>query len=263
MDDTSTEAPGATEAPGESGEDEERDPEPGAPRLDRLPWPDVTAHLRRDPRLVLPVGTVLQHGPHLPLSTDTVIVERLAREVCARRRVLLAPTVAYGVCSRAEADYAGTSPLEPKTLHRVLNELVGAWESQGVEEIVLLTAHGYGRHMGALASVMSESARIRAVDLTTVDLESFRTGASGPEHAGEVETSLMLHLAPELVWMERAEDVALPAERMAELTEGPGLAPPPGGVGIVGTPTRATAENGRRIYEHLVETLDKRIFAPT
>lgn len=261
MDDASTEGPGSTEAPGESGEGS--DPGPGAPRLDRLPWPDVAAHLRDDPRLVLPVGTLLQHGPHLPLSTDTVIVERLAREVCARRNVLLAPTVAYGVCTRVERDYAGTAPLEQKTLHRALNDLVGAWESQGVEEIVLLTAHGHGRHVGALAAVMAESARIRAVDLTSMGVESFRTGAPGPEHAGEVETSLMLHLAPELVWMERAKDVEIPPERMAELAEGPALAPPPGGVGIVGTPTRATAENGRRIYEHLVETLDQRIFAPS
>lgn len=232
----------------------------GAPRLDRLPWPDVVAHLKRDPRLVLPVGTTLQHGPHLPLSTDTLIVSRLAGELCSRHGVLMAPALPYGACSARERGYAGTSALERKTLHRVLNDLVGTWESQGVDEIVLLTAHGYGPHVSALATAMSESARIRAVDLTRMDLEGFRSGPPGPEHAGEVETSLMLHLAPELVRMDRAEDVILAADRVDELTEGSGPVPPPGGMGIVGAPTRATADNGRRIYEHMVEALDERIF---
>lgn len=233
-----------------------------APRLDRLPWTEVVERLRRDARLVVPVGTTLQHGPHLPLSTDTIIVTRVAEELCARREVLLAPTLPYGACSAGERGYAGTAALERKTLHRVLNDLVGTWEPQGIDEILFLTAHGFGPHVSALATAMSEEARIRAIDLTSMDLEAFRTGPGGPEHAGEIETSLMLHLAPELVRMDRAEDVILPEERLAELMEGSQPVPPPGGIGVVGAPTRATAENGRRIYEHLVETLDERIFAP-
>lgn len=159
-------------------------PRPDAPRLERLSWPEVVAHLQEDSRLVLPVGTLLQHGPHLPLSTDTIIVSRLAGELCARHGVLLAPTLPYGANSRRERAYAGTAALERKTLHRVLNDLVGTWEPQGVDEILLLTAHGYGPHVSALATAMSEHARIRAVDLKTVDLERFRSGPRGPEHAG-------------------------------------------------------------------------------
>lgn len=222
----------------------------------------MAEHIRRDPRLVVPVGTTLQHGPHLPLSTDTVIVSRLAEELCSRHRVLLAPTLPYGAVSGRERGYAGTGALERKTLHRVLNDLVGTWEPQGIEEIILFTVHGYGPHVSALATAMGDGARIRVIDLHTLDLERFRTGPPGPEHAGEVETSLMLHLAPELVRMDRAEDVVLPSDRVQHLLEGAQPVPPPGGPGIVGAPTRATADNGRRIYEYVVERLGKRIFSP-
>jgi creatinine amidohydrolase len=119
------------------------------------------------------VGTCLQHGPHLPLGTDTVIVERLAEDVSRRTGVLLAPTLSYGVASATEREYAGTASLERKTLHRVLNELVDAWERQGLEEIILMTAHGYGPHIQALAAVLADTVRVRAVDIHAIDLTSF------------------------------------------------------------------------------------------
>ncbi len=137
---------------------------PNAARLDRLTWPEAAAWFRRDPRLLLPVGTCLQHGPHLPLGADTIVVERLAEAVSEKTGILVAPTLAYGVTSDIERSYAGTAALERKTLHRVLNELVDSWERQGLEEIVLMTAHGYGPHIQAMAAVVADFVRVRAVD---------------------------------------------------------------------------------------------------
>lgn len=229
-------------------------------RLSELTWRRVAERLREDPRLLVPVGSLLQHGPHLPLGTDILIATRLAEEISRRHEVLLAPTLPYGAASERDADYAGTAPLRGKTLHRTLNELVSAWEEQGVEEFVLLTSHGYGPHLQALATVASDAARVRSVDLHAVDLSAFLEGHQGGEHAGELATSLMLHLAPARVRMEEAEDLELPTEAVGQLRVGEEPIPPPGSSGVVGRPSLASAEKGRRIFEYLVEFLGERVF---
>lgn len=231
------------------------------PRLAELTWRQAAARLRRDPRMLVPVGGLLQHGPHLPLGTDTLIVTRLAEEIARRQDVLLAPTLPYGAGSERDAEYAGSAPVRGKTLHRTLNELVSAWEKHGVEEFVLLTSHGYGPHLQALATVASDAARVRAVDLHAVDLSEYLEGHQGGEHAGEMATSLMLHLAPDLVRREEAEDLDLPPEAVGQLRVGEEPVPPPGSSGVVGRPSLASEEKGRRIFEHLVSFLGERVFA--
>lgn len=229
-----------------------------AARLDCLTWPEAAAWFRRDPRLLLPVGTCLQHGPHLPLGSDTIVVERLAEAVSERTGILVAPTLAYGVSSDIEQAYAGTASLERKTLHRVLNEFVDSWERQGLEEIVIMTAHGYGPHIQAMAAVVADFVRVRAVDIHAIDLAAFLQGGSGPEHAGEMDTAIMMYLAPELVRTDCVEDEPAEEARSAVKDE---PVPPPGSPGVVGRPSLATADNGRRICEYLVDYISRRIDA--
>ncbi len=228
-------------------------------RLDRLSWTKAAEWFRRDPRLLLPVGTCLQHGPHLPLGTDTLLVEHLAADLAERTGILLAPTLPFGVCSELERAYAGTAALERKTLHRVLNELVGSWERQGLEEIILMTTHGYGPHIQAMAAVLAHIVRVRALDIHAIDLGAFLVGGEGNEHAGEMETALMLHLAPELVRTGAIED--FPRAVVGRRTAPEEPVPPPGSPGVVGRPSSATAENGRRMYEFLLEYIAMRLDA--
>lgn len=232
----------------------------GPVRLEHLTWPEAADHLRRDPRILLPVGATLQHGPHLPLSTDSLIATRLADTLSARHRVLTAPTIRYGVVSDTEAGYAGTASLDRKTLHRSLNELIGAWENQGAEEFVLVTSHGYGPHIAAMATVVSERARIRAVDIHSVNLEDHLETNAREQHAGELDTSLMLHLAPELVRTDRIVDVPL-AEEDGPRVVGEEPVPEPGTPGVVGSPSLASEEKGRRVFEHLVRVIGDRVLA--
>lgn len=229
-------------------------------RLADLTWREAVRHLREDPRLLVPVGVLLQHGPHLPLGTDTLVVTRLAEEISRREGVLVAPTLPYGAGSERDGEYGGSAPLRGKTLHRILNELVAAWESHGVEEFVLLTTHGYGPHLQAMATVASERARVRAVDVHAVDLSDFLETHHGGEHAGELATSLLLHLAPEKVRREEMEDLDLPVEVVGQLRVGEEPVPPPGSPGVVGRPSRASAEKGRAVFEYLVEFLGERVF---
>lgn len=229
-------------------------------RLAELTWKEAAEHLQGDPRLLLPVGVLLQHGPHLPLGTDSIVVTRLADEISRRYGVLRAPTLAYGAGSDRDGEYAGSAPVRGKTLHRTLNELVSVWEGHGVEEFVLLTTHGYGPHLQALATVASDTARLRAVDLHAIDLSDYLDCHQGGEHAGELATSLMLHLRPELVRREEIEDAELPTEMVGQLRVGEEPVPPPGSTGVVGCPSAASEAKGAEIFEYLVEFLGERIF---
>lgn len=229
-------------------------------RLAELTWRGAAEHLKEDPRILLPVGVLLQHGPHLPLGTDSFVVTHLADEISRRFGVLRAPTLAYGAGSDRDGEYAGSAPLRGKTLHRTLNELVSVWESHGVEEFVLLTTHGYGPHLQALATVASETARVRAVDLHAIDLSDHLECHQGGEHAGELATSLMLHLEPDLVRLEEMEDAELPVEMVGQLRVGEEPVPPPGSSGVVGCPSAASAEKGAEVFDYLVEFLGAHVF---
>ena len=232
---------------------------PSATRLDRLTWPEAAAWFRRDPRLLLPVGTCHQHGPHLPLGSDTIVVEWLAEAVSEKTGILVAPTLAYGVSSEIEQAYAGTATLERKTLHRVLNELVDSWERQGLEEVVLMTAHGYGPHIQAMAAVVADVVRVRAVDIHAIDLAAFLMSDSLAEHAGEMDTAIMLHLAPDCVRMDAIKDNVSGDGQQSAVRDEP--VPHRGSPGVVGRPSLATAESGRRICEYLVDYISRRLDA--
>ena len=93
------------------------------------------------------------------MGGDTIIVERLARDLSAEFGVLLAPTVEYGVNAETEREFAGNASLRRKTLHRMLNELVDAWEAGGVREFILLTAHENDPHLEALETVITTAAK--------------------------------------------------------------------------------------------------------
>ena len=154
----------------------------------------VRAHLERDSRLIIPVGTTEQHGPHLPLGCDTIIVERLADDLSAEFAVLRAPTIEYGVNAPTLTPYPGSASLHRKTLARFLNDLVGSWEDGGIDQFVILTAHGMDPHQEALSTLHTRKAAVRTVDVFTVRLPPDHGGAGEPVHGGEIDTSLLLYI---------------------------------------------------------------------
>jgi len=228
--------------------------------LDELTWTDVAAHLARDPRLLLPVGALEQHGPHLPLGTNILIAGRIVADLSLESGVLRAPVLNYGVNVPSERAYAGTATLRPKTLHRLLNELLITWEDQGFEEFIVITAHRHEPHLDALTTLATERARVRIVSIWDVDISHLLEAQPGPLHADEAETSLLLHLFPDRVRMDRARDFDLPPDEFERYLHGRLPAPPPGGAGVVGRPTAATAQKGRRIYEHILGTVRRCVF---
>jgi creatinine amidohydrolase len=225
---------------------------------DMLPS-EVAAALAADPRLILPVGTCEQHGPHLPIGTDTIIVERLADDLSAEFSVLRAPTVEYGVNVETERGFTGNTTMRKKTLHRMLNDLLDAWELGGVREFILLTAHEHDPHQEALATVITTEARVRVVDIFAMDLSDLLEGQTGAMHGDEVDTSLMLHLAPELVRLQLAQDYMMSREELRRYRRG-WLRVPRASAGSIGRPTLATADKGRQLYERIRGRIRERIF---
>ncbi|HET9984827.1 MAG TPA: creatininase family protein [Longimicrobiales bacterium] len=228
--------------------------------LDELSWVDAAAHLAHNPRLIIPVGALDQHGPHLPLGSNVLIARRLTVDLSEEFDTLRAPTVNYGVHARGGPTFAGTASLTEKTLHRALNELLDAWERSGVGEFILITAHRYDPHLEALATLVTRRARVRVVQVWDVDIADLLEGQPGVERAGEAETSLMLHLYPELVRMDRARDYVIPPDRLKRYLHGESPIPPPGSGGVVGQPTLATPAKGERLYARILETVRRSLF---
>ncbi|MDQ3556779.1 MAG: creatininase family protein [Gemmatimonadota bacterium] len=228
--------------------------------LDALPWTEVARHLERDTRLILPVGTCDQHGPHLPIGAGTRLAEALARDLSEEFGVLRAPTLHYGVNLPTPRAMAGAATLRSKTLHRALNELLAVWRTQGFQEFIVISGEAHDPHVESVAAASAEGARVRVVEPLTVNLSEFLDGPHGAQHGGEILTSLLLHLHPALVRMEAAEDFSLPAIGRRLARDGRLAALPEGSPGLVGFPSRASAEKGERMYRHIREKIRHKVF---
>ena len=228
--------------------------------LDELSWIDVAAQLARDSRLIVPIGALEQHGPHLPLGTNVLIARRIAVDLSQEFAVLRAPTIYYGVNVGSARAYAGTATLRQKTLHRSLNELLAAWEGHGITEFILVTAHRHEAHLDALATLLTRRARVRVISIWDVDVADLLEGQPGPLHGCEAETSVMVNLHPKLVRMERARDFELTPKAFKRYMRGQLPVPPPGGAGVVGRPTLATTAKGEAIYRRIIGAVRTAVF---
>lgn len=225
--------------------------------VDELAWPKVGRILAEDPRLILPVGALEQHGPHLPIGTNIFIAEQVARAVSERCRVLRAPVFSYGVTVSGGPFRA--PGLRRKTLHRAVNELIGGWEDLAVRHVHLITAHRYEPHLEALLMAASGPADTSVYDLYQIDVSDVLESDPEFEHAGELETSLMLHLAPERVKMERASDFLPEGVALRKYTRRRVPKPPVESRGVVGQPELADAEKGKRVFRRYVESLTQAV----
>jgi creatinine amidohydrolase len=245
-------------------------------RLEELSWPQAQAAIEVGAMAVLPVGSLEQHGRHLAINTDNVLGDALAAAVVqgaiARGvRVLLCPPLHYGYTMH-NMDFPGTMTLRTETLLAVGVDLVTSLVHHGCKKIVLLNSHGSNWSILDLVSrqVMNRHpevlvAAIFPIKMAAAELEKLRDAkqTGGMSHGCELETSLMLHLRPELVDMDKAvHDISQPDSRfywrdilrgsrgvaLADLTRHASR------TGLVGDPTVATAEKGRQFFDVIVST---------
>jgi len=168
--------------------------------------------------------------------------------------MLRAPTFSYGV-PLPGGPFAGRAGLGRKTLHRAVNELLAQWEDHGISDFSIITAHRYEPHLEALLMALTASAEHNVFDLYGIDTSDLLESDPEHEHGGELETSLLLHLAPDCVHLDGAADFVVEARRLRKYTSGRVPTPPPESRGVVGSPGLATPEKGRLVFERYVDTI--------
>jgi creatinine amidohydrolase len=222
----------------------------------------VRAQLLERPGLVVPVGTTEQHGPHLPLGCDTIIVEHLAVDLSAGFGILRAPTVEYGVHAPTHA-FPGGATLRRRTLHRVMNELIESWEhGAGVREFVILTAQASEAHLEALSTIRTDEATVQVMDVFSLDFGSLLERPGAPIQGGELDTSLLLYLAPDVVRMDLAQDFAITPDMLARYRPGHSRRLPAGSPGSIGFPSLASAQKGELLYRFILDRIGSSLAVP-
>lgn len=238
--------------------------------------PDFKRDLKKIRRAIIPVGSLEQHGPHLPVSTDSLISEYVARMVASRVGAFVLPVIPYGVSFEHEPMFAVS--LRNSTLSAMVCDACASIAAAGggkIKDIVILNGH-HG-NMGALQYIAQDfrervagSAGTGAATLATCvhTLHYWHALKNEFDHAGEVETSLVLAIAPELVRM----DLAVPSSNKkllslspkskaaySSMTSAPGSFPRITGNGVWGNPAKASAEKGRRWIEEIVNGLSQTV----
>ena len=238
---------------------------PQSPRpyiLNELTWKSV-----KDTRYevaVLPWGATEAHNYHLPYSTDNVETERIAALVAARAwergaKVVVLPTLPFGV-NTMQLDIPLCVNMNPSTQALVLRDVATSLEGQGIPKLVILNGHGGNDFRQMIRELQpSVSAFLCVVDwFKALDPKQYFSDTG--DHAGELETSVMLHVAPELVRpLTEAGSGRARRFKIAGLREGWAWAPRrwrqvTDDTGI-GNPAAATAEKGKKYVEALTDKL--------
>jgi creatinine amidohydrolase len=185
----------------------------GVTRIDlaRVAWPEVEAAVARGVLAVLAVGACEQHGPHLPLTTDTDMAQGQAAVIADALGALLLPPVTYGDAWNNEA-FAGTVSVSPETLVAMLTDIGRGLRRMGVRGLIVVNGHFGNRAPIAQAAEVIEGVGLPVLPLDYPGLERLFTticdsapAGHGFMHADEFETSVMLAVAPDAVRMDRAE----------------------------------------------------------
>ncbi|MFB8244143.1 creatininase family protein [Streptomyces sp. NPDC055952] len=205
---------------------------------------------------VLPVGSFEQHGPYLPLATDTLVACAVAREIAGAYPVHLLPPVTIS-CSHEHAAWPGTVSISAVTLHAVVRDIADSLRRSGVDALVVVNGHGGNYVLGNVVQEASARGERMALFPAAEDWEAARqragvvTSLLTDMHAGEIETSVLLHAHPEMLrpGYETSDFVA--DDRRHLLTLGmSGYTDS----GVIGRPSLGSAEKGKELLASLAES---------
>ncbi|WP_323178152.1 creatininase family protein [Streptomyces sp. NBC_00847] len=205
---------------------------------------------------VLPVGSFEQHGAFLPLATDTLVACAVAREIAAAYPVHLLPPVTIS-CSHEHAAWPGTVSISSVTLHAVVSDIAASLRRSGVDALVVVNGHGGNYVLGNVVQESSARGERMALFPAVEDWEAalgragVATSLLTDMHAGEIETSILLHAHPEFLrpGYETSDFVA--DDRRHLLTLGmSGYTDS----GVIGRPSLGSAEKGKELLASLADS---------
>lgn len=236
-----------------------------------MTWPDYDARVRAgDAVVILPVGSLEQHGPHTPLATDTIIPNAISKSVAESIGAMVAPALSYGYKSQPRTgggnNFPGTTSLDGETLTRLARDIICEFARHGVRNMIVMDSH-YENEMFLIEGIDLALRDLRAQGVDDMKLvkvryfeftsdETFNTvfpdGFPGwpMEHAGVMTTSVMLHLHPELVHMDRVPNhPPFPYANYDVFPVDPERTTPSG---VLASAMGATAEKGKLLFEEYV-----------
>lgn len=223
-----------------------------------LPMDIYENSVKKSKKALLPVGAQEAHGYHLPLSTDSIIAYALAKAASKRSNALLLPLLPYGHV-RGLKNFRGSISLSENTLKQIILEISDGLQKDGIEKLYVI--NGNIPNVQAIDWASEETrSNVKIFNLTFPGASEVykkfcesKQWYSGMFHAEEIETSLILYLRPELVKMEKAK--ASYPERPRDF----GLRYIPweefNKVGIIGDPTKSSADKGKMIFEFFLKQI--------
>lgn len=238
-------------------------------------WAEVEEYLKHSQTIIIPVGSIEQHGEHLPLGTDTMVAEGIAEAVAMQAGLLAVPAVSYGWCPHHMV-LTGTVTIRPEVLIEYLYDIIDSLSKHGFKKFLLINGHRIV-NISWMQIAGERAKRLLGVDVIIADpaylskefVRKENIGLVG--HADEIETSHMMCIQGDMVHLELARDFKHPrpdykqvdprfendtlcyvpssAEEMMESVEAAG--------GTSGSPTNSTAEFGERYHNWVVSNLIK------
>jgi creatinine amidohydrolase len=230
-----------------------------------LTQPEIAAQLQKNPLVVLPCGSVEQHGPHLPTMTDTLAATVIAHAVAERMDGLVLPATPFGV-TPMHMPYEGTITLSPETYMRVQIETCASVAKHGTKQLMIVNWHEGNIPSLAIAAEAlhrNHGMAVLTVQACYVAEELFGAACGGLTHGGEIEALAVLAYSPQLVHLDR---IAHSSDRdrghrmdklrrtrayQPVLTDIRSIAP----TGWFGNPEHATVEKGRRMLTDIADAI--------
>jgi creatinine amidohydrolase len=213
--------------------------------------------IAKDSLLIVPVGALEAHGPHLPLGADQIQAEATAEALAERLDAWVAPALSYGACPGTRP-FPGTVSLSMGALARSAEEVLGEFARMGVRRVLVLSGHAESGHMAALREAADRAVRahpgFRVAVLSDYDFVYELRGKESPPtdgHGGLLETSRVMALAPHTVGTDRP-NVRSAASRFRAGDPTPAEWPE----SVMGDTRPASPEIGRRVQEHVLTRLE-------
>ena len=236
-----------------------------------MSWTEIKETVDKDPnlRVIIPIGSLEQHGPHLPLRTDSILAEYVAKSVADRLPSVLFPPLTIGF-SLEHTQFPGTVSFAQQTFARMIREISDCLWKSGFRRLIVINGHGGNRAIleCSITAVKQTHPELKIYSFTLLDIarKKFRDIRKSPHgmigHADELETSMMLSIRPDLVRLSKARAekptlplmVSLEAEDLEIVSYG-WKTNEISKSGIIGDPTYANPETGKLLLDYVVQTI--------